>query len=205
MKKSSTVFVGNIDFDIPEEKIIKELSVIGRVVSFKLLVDKATGRSKGYGFCEYESPLIADMAIKSLKISFNGRPVKINYADNTVTTKGRQDEIDNIVRIVDDMEEENIEDVMIYLKKMAVDKPVEFKKLLVENNKLIVAILHVFMKLNILSKGEVKEILMSSFDLDVHKSHVLFRILEMEEEELLMLDNNLRVKIERIRELLLKK
>ncbi|KAG0438919.1 Cleavage stimulation factor subunit 2 tau variant [Dictyocoela muelleri] len=205
MKKSSTVFVGNIEFDIPEEKIIKELSVIGRVVNFKLLYDRVTGKSKGYGFCEYESPLIAEMAIKSLKISFNGRPVKINYADNTITTKGRQDEIENIVRVINEMEEDNIEEVMIYLKKMAVDKPNEFKKLLIENNNLIVAIFQVFMNLNILTKAEVKDILKKSFSLDLHKSEILFRILEMDEEEILMWDDEVKEKIEKIRDILLKK
>ena len=81
MKQGCSVFVGNI-FDILVQKVIEELSAVGKVVSFRLMYDKNTGESKGYGFCEYESPLIAESAMKTLKISFNGRPVKINYAEN---------------------------------------------------------------------------------------------------------------------------
>ena len=84
-KPGCTVFIGNIDFDIDEETIVKELSAVGKVKSFRLLYDKATGKSKGYGFCEYETPEVADMALKKLKISFNGRQAKINYAENGPT------------------------------------------------------------------------------------------------------------------------
>ncbi|TBT98067.1 putative RNA-binding protein, partial [Hamiltosporidium magnivora] len=53
MAKGCSVFVGNIEFDIPEQKIVEELSVIGKVVNFRLVYDRNTGKSKGYGFAEY--------------------------------------------------------------------------------------------------------------------------------------------------------
>lgn len=74
-------------FDIDEQTVIEELSAVGKVVSFKLMIDKVTGKHKGYGFCEYESPLIAETAMRTLKINFNGRPVKINYAENDMPVK----------------------------------------------------------------------------------------------------------------------
>lgn len=202
MKKSSTVFVGNIDFDIPEEKIIKELSVVGKVISFKLLYDRSTGKSKGYGFCEYESPLIAETAIQSLKFSFNGRPVKINYADTENTSKGKKVEIDGIINVIEQMDKDNLEDIIIYLKKMAVDKPTELKKMLNENGNLIVALFHMFLKLNILSQEEIKNILKESFDLNQQKSQIFNRILDMSEDELFLLDDDVRIKIEKIKETL---
>ncbi|ELA41185.1 uncharacterized protein VICG_01784 [Vittaforma corneae ATCC 50505] len=47
MKQGCSVFVGNIDFDVDEQKVIEELSAVGKVVSFRMMYDKNTGKSKG--------------------------------------------------------------------------------------------------------------------------------------------------------------
>jgi cleavage stimulation factor subunit 2 len=47
------VFVGNIPYDASEEQLIEIFQEVGPVVSFRLVFDRETGKSKGYGFCEY--------------------------------------------------------------------------------------------------------------------------------------------------------
>ena len=51
-------------------------------MSFRLVNDKDTGRSKGYGFCEFESHEIAQLALRNLStVAFNGRPLRIGPAN----------------------------------------------------------------------------------------------------------------------------
>ena len=71
--------------DAPEQKVIEELSTtVGKVVHFRWIYDNANAKSKGCGYCEYPSTLIAETIIKTIKFSFNGRQVKINYIEKYV-------------------------------------------------------------------------------------------------------------------------
>lgn len=181
MKQGCSVFVGNIDFDVPEQKIVEELSAVGKVVSFRLMYDKATGRSKGYGFCEYESPLIAETAMKTLKINFNGRPVKINYAESDMPTKGReqaqkQSQIESIVAALDSMDKENVLEVMSYFKRMAIDQPSQLKELLSKHPQLIVALVTALVKLDLCDSEKVQEVIEKSFDVTKLRDQIIARI-----------------------------
>ena len=44
MKSGCSVFVGNIDFEVPVDKLIEELGAVGKVVDFKIMVDKNTNK-----------------------------------------------------------------------------------------------------------------------------------------------------------------
>lgn len=62
-KPGSSVFVGNIAFSITEEALVEIFSSVGRVLKFRLITDKDTGRSKGFGFLDFADPDAADSAI----------------------------------------------------------------------------------------------------------------------------------------------
>ena len=81
MRKECRLFVCNIDFNITEADIIQKLETVGSIVSFQMIYDRNTEKSKGYCFCEYETPEVAHLALKHLKFGFNGRPVKIYRVD----------------------------------------------------------------------------------------------------------------------------
>lgn len=63
-KQGSSVFVGNIAFSITEEQLIKIFESVGPVIRFRLITDKDTGRSKGFGFLDFADPDAADSAIR---------------------------------------------------------------------------------------------------------------------------------------------
>ncbi|KAM0680623.1 Cleavage stimulation factor subunit 2 [Glugoides intestinalis] len=210
MKQGCSVFVGNIDFDIDEQKVIEELSAVGKVVSFRMMYDKNTGKSKGYGFCEYESPLIAETAMKTLKISFNGRPVKINYAENDLPQKPKDTaakplQIDSIVSVLDTFDQNNLREVIDYLKKMAIDQPTQLKELLDRNPSLVVSILTVLVKLNLVNKEKIAELVGSSFDIMKQKEQIAERIVSINDQDLGEFPEEIKNKIIKLKYILAKK
>jgi cleavage stimulation factor subunit 2 len=63
-KPGSSVFVGNIEFNIPEEELVNLFSNVGRVLKFRLITEKDTGKSKGFGFLDFADPDSAASAIR---------------------------------------------------------------------------------------------------------------------------------------------
>ncbi|KAK5584028.1 hypothetical protein RB653_005635 [Dictyostelium firmibasis] len=61
---SKSVFVGNIPYEANEKDLIEIFSSVGKVTSFRLLEDKDSKKSKGYGFCEYEN---VDNALSAIR------------------------------------------------------------------------------------------------------------------------------------------
>ncbi|KPI39987.1 Cleavage stimulation factor subunit 2 [Cyphellophora attinorum] len=64
--QGSSVFVGNIAFSITEEQLVKIFESVGPVVRFRLITDKDSGRSKGFGFLDFADPDAAESAIRNL-------------------------------------------------------------------------------------------------------------------------------------------
>jgi RNA recognition motif-containing protein len=60
------LFVSNLSFGLNENELRKLFEVFGEVISVKLITDKQTGRSSGFGFVEMESDLEATKAIAEL-------------------------------------------------------------------------------------------------------------------------------------------
>lgn len=61
-----SVYIGNIPDDCSEEKLKDIFSSVGPVAKVKIVIDKDTGKSKNYGFCEFEDPDTVTGAIMSL-------------------------------------------------------------------------------------------------------------------------------------------
>ena len=56
--------MGSIPYNASLDDIKQFLSQVGPVLDFRLKTDPATGKSNGYGFCEYPDPLTAQTAIR---------------------------------------------------------------------------------------------------------------------------------------------
>ncbi|EEF35279.1 mRNA splicing factor, putative [Ricinus communis] len=77
------VFVGNIPYDATEEQLIDICREVGPVVSFRLVIDRETGKPKGYGFCEYKDEETALSARRNLQgYEINGRQLRVDFAEN---------------------------------------------------------------------------------------------------------------------------
>jgi RNA recognition motif-containing protein len=59
-----TIYVGNIPYAIRENEIAEVFNKYGKIVSIKIITDKYSGRSKGYGFVEMETEEQEELAIK---------------------------------------------------------------------------------------------------------------------------------------------
>lgn len=78
---SNKIYVGNLSFNTGEASLREVFSKFGHVDSCKLITDRETGRSKGFGFVEMETTQGAQAAISSLDGSdLDGRPMKVNEA-----------------------------------------------------------------------------------------------------------------------------
>ncbi|KAI5165382.1 cleavage stimulation factor subunit 2 [Nematocida sp. ERTm5] len=207
--RGCTVFVGNIDFTIPEETIVEELSSVGRVISFRMVTDRATGKSKGYGFCTYESPIVADIAVNRLKIMLNNRPVKINYADNNSVQQPQVEQakldIDGIVSTLNRLSPEETKDILKHMKQLALNRPEEIRALLTENSSLLSSLLHIIFTLGLAPKETLESILNKSFSVKAQQAQIMTRILQYHEYEIEDIPLPARDKIRKIRERLLKK
>jgi len=66
------IYVGNLSFDVTSEDLRAEFTPFGKVDSVDVITDRATGRSKGFGFVEMPTVAEAQAAINAL----NGKVVK---------------------------------------------------------------------------------------------------------------------------------
>jgi RNA recognition motif-containing protein len=66
------IYVGNLSFDATEEDVRQAFEAFGKVESAKIVQDKYSGRSRGFGFVEMPSEDEAKAAIGGL----NGKEVK---------------------------------------------------------------------------------------------------------------------------------
>lgn len=75
------IYVGNIAYAMSEEDLKNEFEKFGEVSVVKIVRDRDSGRSKGYGFVEMDSQEDAQNAIASLNgHEFLGRELRVNEA-----------------------------------------------------------------------------------------------------------------------------
>src|SRR2546423_11270683 len=78
---STKLFVGNLSFDITENDLQDAFAAHGTVVEANLMMDRATGRPRGFGFVTMSSPEEAQKAIDGLNgKELGGRALTVNVA-----------------------------------------------------------------------------------------------------------------------------
>jgi len=78
---STKLFVGSLPWSVNDEELKQTFEKHGTVVSAKIITDRDTRRSRGFGFVEMESPDDALKAIRALNESeLNGRNIVVNEA-----------------------------------------------------------------------------------------------------------------------------
>jgi RNA recognition motif-containing protein len=79
---SVTLYVGNISYSMKEDDLKQAFSKFGQVLSVKIITDRRTGKSKGYGFVEMDNEADASEAMTNLNgKELAGRNVKVNKAN----------------------------------------------------------------------------------------------------------------------------
>jgi cold-inducible RNA-binding protein len=75
------LYVGNLSYDMSDSDLQTLFEQFGQVQSVQIIMDRDTGRSKGFGFVEMSSPQEAQAAIDGLNgKEVNGRQLTVNEA-----------------------------------------------------------------------------------------------------------------------------
>lgn len=75
------LFVGNLSYNTTEDSLRDAFEAFGQVSSAAIIMDRETGRSRGFGFVEMPSDDEAKAAIEGLNATdLDGRPLSVNEA-----------------------------------------------------------------------------------------------------------------------------
>ena len=75
------IYVGNLPFTATDQELEELFSAHGAVSSARVITDRETGRSRGFGFVEMDDETAADAAIRGLNgKDMGGRPLRVNEA-----------------------------------------------------------------------------------------------------------------------------
>lgn len=75
------LYVGNLPYSVDDEGLHQHFAQFGAVESAKVIMDRETGRSKGFGFVEMSDDSAAEDAIERANgVELNGRAINVSEA-----------------------------------------------------------------------------------------------------------------------------
>lgn len=78
--ESDTVYVGNLAYSITKSHLETAFSVYGTVTATRVIRDRQTGRSKGYGFVTFRKAEHAQKALAMSGHDLRGRQIRVSLA-----------------------------------------------------------------------------------------------------------------------------
>jgi cold-inducible RNA-binding protein len=83
------LYVGNLAWTVTDQDLHDVFSEAGKVDSSQVIMDRATNRSRGFGFVEMATDEAAETAVKKLNgRDVKGRPIRVNEAQARGTGGG---------------------------------------------------------------------------------------------------------------------
>lgn len=76
------LFVGNLPWSVGDAELTQLFAPHGEVQSARVINDRDTGRSRGFGFVEIEADNVADVIRATDGQEIDGRNVRVNEAEN---------------------------------------------------------------------------------------------------------------------------
>jgi len=75
------IYIGNLPFEARDEELRELFAAFGAVASSKVIIDNSSGRSRGFGFVEFDDPSHGKAAIAAINgTEFGGRSLVVNEA-----------------------------------------------------------------------------------------------------------------------------
>ena len=74
------LYVGNFPYSVDEAQLRSLFSTYGDITDIALIMDRETGRPKGFGFITFASQQAAEAALELDGRDLGGRPLKVNMA-----------------------------------------------------------------------------------------------------------------------------
>ena len=79
---NNRLYVGNLSFDTNEQTLRGAFDQFGEVTDCKVITDRETGRSRGFGFVTMGNSEEAQQSISGMDgVMFDGRPLRVNEAE----------------------------------------------------------------------------------------------------------------------------
>ncbi len=83
------LYVGNLPFSATDQALVDAFSQCGTVDSARIIMDRESGRSKGFGFVEMSTDEEAQAAIAKFNgADYSGRPMTVNEAKPMAPREG---------------------------------------------------------------------------------------------------------------------
>ena len=76
----SKIYVGNLTYNTTQDELTSLFNQFGPVTEVKLIMDRETGRSKGFAFVSFEQQQAAQNALSLHGTDLNGRTLKVSMA-----------------------------------------------------------------------------------------------------------------------------
>ena len=88
---AKTLYVGNLPWTITEDDLTNAFQAHGQVISARIITEKGTGRSKGFGFIDVEDSDAPNMIKLMNGFQLGGRPLIVSEAKpkQATETEGR--------------------------------------------------------------------------------------------------------------------
>lgn len=84
------LYIGNLPFSVNDQSLSAHFASLGEVTSARVIKDKESGRSRGFGFVEFASEEEAASAISQLNgTDFDGREITVNEAREMAPRENR--------------------------------------------------------------------------------------------------------------------
>ncbi len=86
---SSKLFVGGLSWDTNDQSLAEAFGQFGLVTEAKVISDRDTGRSRGFGFVTFDAPADAEKAIAEMDgTNLDGRTIRVNVAEDKPRRSG---------------------------------------------------------------------------------------------------------------------
>ncbi|MFQ3662605.1 MAG: RNA-binding protein [Chloroflexaceae bacterium] len=82
------LFVGNLSWSIGDDELARFFADHGDVQSARVITDRDTGRSRGFGFVEIEVENVANVIRATDGQDLNGRPIRVNESEDRNRGRG---------------------------------------------------------------------------------------------------------------------
>jgi cold-inducible RNA-binding protein len=86
--QQNKLYVGNLPFSVNEEQLRGVFAQYGDISELSLIMDRDTGRPKGFGFITFATQQAAEKALEQNGKDLGGRPLRVNVATDKPRTGG---------------------------------------------------------------------------------------------------------------------
>jgi len=74
------LYVGNFPYSVEESQLREIFAQYGEISDLAMIMDRDTGRPKGFGFITFATQEAAEKALEQNGQDLDGRPLKVNFA-----------------------------------------------------------------------------------------------------------------------------